>query len=196
MTTHPQNAAPSTFPIAFFDGSIAPEVKRGHYDDFVITIENDKGRRSTYAAYYLNAYPLDYGDDCKCTTDKDHDDGCPTTGWFYDESNFEYEHCYHAVNGKVITWAKIPTSDEVATALTAPETARGPTPWCFDMEAAPKCRNILVVDCEVVSEAYYDDDDGNWWLAQTGPHDFDACRPIYPTAWMEKPAPPPRPVEG
>ena len=71
-------------------------------------------------AYYLNAHPLEYQDDCAtrgCPKDEDHEDGCPTTGWFYDESNFEYDNCYYPIHGEVIAWARLPDSFKTATAL-------------------------------------------------------------------------------
>lgn len=39
---------------------------------------------------------------------------------FHDESNFEYDNCYHAVIGTVLLWAPIPKAAEIlaASALT------------------------------------------------------------------------------
>lgn len=59
------------------------------------------------------------------------------------------------------------------------------------IETAPQDGTaVLVVDNGVVSEARYDVEDKNWWLAQTGPHDFDASRAIFPALWQPMPAPP------
>lgn len=98
--------------LKFSDGSTLPEVRRGSLMDCIIVTEHS-GQRASFAAYYLNAFPLDHGDDCICKTEADHDDGCPTTGWFYDESNFEYDNCYHAVTGTVLLWAPIPKAAEI-----------------------------------------------------------------------------------
>lgn len=95
-----------------FTRSGLPDVKTGHQKCFVAMTRNKEGRECVFAAYYLNAYPLEY-DDCVCKAEDDHDDGCPTTGWFYDNSNFEYENCYYEVSGNVIAWAALPTADDV-----------------------------------------------------------------------------------
>lgn len=60
------------------------------------------------------------------------------------------------------------------------------------IETAPKDgTNVLVVHDEtIVSEAAFDIQDDNWWLAQTGPHDFDPSRAIYPTLWQPMPSAP------
>lgn len=92
----------------FKSADIPPDVGRGGMKCFVLLVEHDNGRRCTIPAYYLNRYPLEM-EDCRC--DEEHDDGCPITGWFYDESNFEYEHCYHRVEGKVLAYAEIPDAE-------------------------------------------------------------------------------------
>lgn len=105
--------------LKFAAGDVIPEVKRGHLLDCIIVTERS-GQRASFAAYYLNAFPLDHGDECICKTEADHDDGCPTTGWFYDESNFEYDNCYHAVVGTVLLWAPIPKAAEILAASALP----------------------------------------------------------------------------
>lgn len=97
-----------------------PPVKPGHMELFIVAGVSKEGRKTCYPAYYLNAYPLEYQDDCEergCPKDQNHDDGCPTTGWFYDESNFEYDNCYHPINGDVIAWATWPDRNVVHAAL-------------------------------------------------------------------------------
>jgi hypothetical protein len=86
---------PMDVTLKFSDG--VPEVKPGHMMDCIVVTERD-GKRVSFAAYYLNAYPLGYND-CICET-----------GWrtFYDESNFEYDNFYHPVNATVLLWAPIP----------------------------------------------------------------------------------------
>jgi hypothetical protein len=61
-----------------------------------------------------------------------------------------------------------------------------------DIATAPKDRNVIVWenDGEVMGEAYYDGEDDSWWWANTSPHDFDACRQVYPNLWHPMPAPP------
>ena len=99
----------------FLDGSVVPDVKAGAMLGCIIVIERRDGKRISLAAWYLNAFFLDHGNDCICESEKDHDDdmGCPTTGWFYDESNFEYENCFHPVDGTVLLWAPIPNAEDI-----------------------------------------------------------------------------------
>lgn len=101
-----------------------PEVKSGSMKGFVVLTRHKDSRETVFYAYYLNALPLEYEDGCDekrgCQKDDEHPDGCPTTGWFYDESNFEYENCYHPITAtEVIAWAALPTVDEVKAAITA-----------------------------------------------------------------------------
>lgn len=58
------------------------------------------------------------------------------------------------------------------------------------IETAPLDQYVLVAHEGVVSEARYNLEDRNWWMACTGPYDFDASSPIYPTHWCPLPAPP------
>lgn len=105
--------------LKFSNGDVVPEVKPGNMMDCIIVTERD-GKRFSFAAYYLNAFPLDHGDECICKTEAEHDEGCPTTGWFHDESNFEYENCFHAITGTVLLWAPIPRAVEILAATAFP----------------------------------------------------------------------------
>ena len=58
------------------------------------------------------------------------------------------------------------------------------------IETAPKTHSIIVWEEGVMGEAYYDHEEKSWWWANTGPHDFDACKAIYPTLWHPMPIPP------
>lgn len=102
----------------FIGGDQIPDVQRGCMKCFIILVRRVEGHEGfTMAAWYLNAYPLDM-EDCRC--DQEHDDGCPTTGWFYDSSNFEYDNCYHHVEGTVVSYAPIPTAEQAAASLKGP----------------------------------------------------------------------------
>lgn len=112
-------AAPGTKPagerreaiaLEFRPGNETPDVKQGSYSGFIVVTENDNGKHFAFAGYYLNAYPLQY-DECRCK--EPCEDGCPTTGWFYDESNFEYENCYYPISSRVVRWAPIPKADAI-----------------------------------------------------------------------------------
>lgn len=106
--------------LVFRQGGI-PEVKPGTFRGF-IGMTRYQGRENVLPIYYLNAYPLEH-EDCVCASEEIHEsgggDGCPVTGWFYDESNFEYEHCYYPVNGDVTAWAPMPTVANVKSAITS-----------------------------------------------------------------------------
>lgn len=105
--------------LKFVQGN-TPEVKAGGMDTFIIVSRNKEGRDFCYPAYYLNAYPLNYEEDCAdrgCPKDANHEDGCPTTGWFYDESNFEYDNCYHSIAAEVLAWAPLPKAADVLASL-------------------------------------------------------------------------------
>jgi hypothetical protein len=117
MGIRPSHATGPTAAVSlnFTSADTPPDVKPGNLASVILTTERD-GKHFTFPAYYLNRYPLEY-DDCKCETDKDHDMGCPTTGWFYDESNFDYDNCYHHVEGRPVAWALIPKSKDVLAAL-------------------------------------------------------------------------------
>ena len=100
--------------VLHFHHATTPPVKPGSIQSFIVLTERE-GRKASFAAYYLNQYPLAYEDGCEapeCAEGK-HEDGCPTTGWFYDESNFEYDHCYYRLKGTVLAWAPIPKPDEI-----------------------------------------------------------------------------------
>lgn len=115
-TLQPSGERREAIALDFHTGDETPDVKRGSYAGFIVVTENDNGKHFAFAGYYLNAYPLDYGDSCPkgdgCQGDG-CDDGCPTTGWFYDESNFEYENCYYPISTKVVRWAPIPKADAI-----------------------------------------------------------------------------------
>ena len=111
---HPSPA--TTAALEFQTGT--PDIAKGSMRRFIaLIVSKHSGKDYVSPLYYLNGYPLEY-EECICGADSDaHDDGCPTTGWFYDESNFDYENCYHPVPGDVVSWAELP-SPEAARALT------------------------------------------------------------------------------
>ena len=96
-----------------------PPVMRGSMGCFIcLSTGKTTGMDGVKPLYYLNEYPLEY-DECKCS--KEHDDGCPTTGWFYDESNFDYENCYYQAAGEIVAWAELPSPVHVRAALAKAE---------------------------------------------------------------------------
>lgn len=73
-------------------------------DCFLVLIKDSK---RAIPAYYLNEYPLE--DECGGENNK--------TGWFYDESNFEWDDCYYPIEGDVIAYAPMPSAEAVHAAL-------------------------------------------------------------------------------
>ena len=101
-------------------GNVPDDIHDGQLGTYIIMTRNKDGRENVFPAYYLNAHPLEYQDTCEergCPKDENHDDGCPTTGWFYDESNFEYDNCYHSISAEVIAWAALPSVAEVKSSI-------------------------------------------------------------------------------
>lgn len=98
-----------------------PSVKVGSLGTFLILTQNKDGKRHVIPAYYLNACRLEYEEPCdKHGCNGEHDDnGCPTTGWFYDESNFEYDNCYHPIRAEVLAHAPLPSVQSVEAMLAA-----------------------------------------------------------------------------
>jgi hypothetical protein len=105
--------------VKFTLGNVPP-TPAGDMDTYIIMTRNKDNREAVFPAYYLNAYPLNYDEPCEdrgCPKDAEHEDGCPTTGWFYDESNFEYDNCYHSISAEVIAWAHLPSLEAVKGSL-------------------------------------------------------------------------------
>jgi hypothetical protein len=98
----------------FYPAAQPPQLEPGQSKQVIVVSERE-GERFTYAAYYLQGFPLLY-EECVCVDGETqhHSDGCPTTGWYYDQSNFEFEHCFWPIEGTVIAWAEIPTPAQIA----------------------------------------------------------------------------------
>lgn len=100
------------------DHAKVPDVAEREMQAFIIASRsNYDGQVRTFCGYYLNGYLLDYqGEECPQCPGPDKDgccprdilDGCPTTGWFHDESNFEYDDCYYRIEGTILAFAEIP----------------------------------------------------------------------------------------
>lgn len=113
------SALPLSVTLEFRPGDEIPDVPRGNIQACIILMRSrHTGKNFTQPAYYLNGYPLEFEDGCgdpKC--EDEHDDGCPVTGWFYDNANFEYENCYYRIEGECLAWALIPKASDVEAAL-------------------------------------------------------------------------------
>jgi len=98
--------------LEYVPGTEIPPVPIGEQSYFIVAVKRSRNDKTyTFPASYLNAYPLDYEDGCRC--EGDHcEDGCPTTGWFTCESSAQYElGLYKELLGKgdeLVAWAEIP----------------------------------------------------------------------------------------
>lgn len=97
-------------------GTVIPEVKKGCEYELVVAVRRAKsGKVYSFSASYLNAYPLNYNDGCPkgdgCSGEG-CDDGCPTTGWFYqtgeDGDSSQYNSLQIANGDELVGWRHIP----------------------------------------------------------------------------------------
>jgi hypothetical protein len=96
-----------------------PEAKKGAMKYVLVAM--GKGRRA-FGAFYLNEYPLHYGDDCPDATKLNNwacckscvdGDGHPSSGWFEEKANMSDENFYFKMESP-IAWAEPPTYGECA----------------------------------------------------------------------------------
>ena len=92
-----------------------PDVQKGAVKTFLVSFLNIKtNKRYVTTADYLNWYPLDMDtDDCICEREEDHNDGCPSTGWFDSVPSAEYDRFYTPMNlqshdVKMEAWSNFP----------------------------------------------------------------------------------------
>jgi|GEM_PF-5210128 len=93
-----------------FSGSV-PETPVGEMTSVIVVTRSKRGQ-FCFAGYYLNRYPLEFEEPPE-GAEESGDDGHPTTGWYYENSNFDYESCYFPVSGEVVAWAPMPKAAEV-----------------------------------------------------------------------------------
>ena len=96
-----------------------PPVSVGCEREFIVAVYRaSSGKAYTFAASYLNAYPLQYEHECPkwkegvgCSGEG-CDDGCPTTGWFEQTGDDDYSSLYNRLEireGDVfLGWSEIP----------------------------------------------------------------------------------------
>lgn len=96
-----------------FSGSV-PETPVGEMTSVIVVTRSKRGQ-FCFAGYYLNRYPLEFEEPPE-GAEESGDDGHPTTGWYYENSNFDYESCYFPVSGEVVAWALMPKAAEVINA--------------------------------------------------------------------------------
>lgn len=93
-----------------------PSVAAGRKAEFLIAFETN-GIRQFASALYLNEYPvtMEYGCDHPDCREK-HGHGCPTSGWFWLDSDFTFEEGRKPIIGKVLAWAPL---EEISVPLAA-----------------------------------------------------------------------------
>jgi|ERR1700721_1528999 len=98
------------------DAADVPEVGARSMREFVIAIRRARtGKVYSFAASYLNEYPLNYND---CPQGNDHicdactEDGCPTTGWFEqtgaDDEGAQFHPLSLSDGDQLLGWRNIP----------------------------------------------------------------------------------------
>ncbi len=97
-------------------GTEIPPVKKGSEAEFVVAVRRSmSGKVYSFAASYLNALPLNYEYECPKGNGCEGvgcDDGCPTTGWFYETGEDGEAHQYNDLHLKdgdeLVGWRNIP----------------------------------------------------------------------------------------
>lgn len=99
-------------------GTEIPPVTKGSESEFVVAVRRaSSGKVYSFSASYLNAFPLEYRDGCPKGNDvniacEGCDDGCPTTGWFYqtgeDGDSSQYNSLHLGDGDELVGWRHIP----------------------------------------------------------------------------------------
>ncbi len=103
-----------TVPAEFRDGD--PEGLANGEQKYCLAAmrSRDDGKIYTFAAYFLNNVELHYEEGCEeCPEDENEcamaqGCGCPTTGWFNEVFDTDYDRSWERVRGTVIAHAEIP----------------------------------------------------------------------------------------
>lgn len=95
-----------------------PDIPEGSHQEVLVVAKAKKdGAFYVYGAEYLNEFPLLYPDDHECNCPEglhDRTDGCcPTTGWFEDAPNDDYDRLYTKLSLEsdyriIVAWAYMP----------------------------------------------------------------------------------------
>ncbi|WIY54106.1 Lar family restriction alleviation protein [Devosia sp. YIM 151766] len=104
----PSKAVMITDEVTWFSPEIPPSIPNGSDRYFIVAVRRaQSGNVWTFPAIYLNAYPLEF-EVCECETE--HDEGCPTTGWYTASSEGEYDENYSALlspGDELVAWSEI-----------------------------------------------------------------------------------------
>lgn len=118
------NHQPHAVSQGWHDGVTIPPVERGREKEYVVAVfRQHSGKVYTFAASYLNAYPLVYQDECPNGDGCDGngcDDGCPTTGWFRLTGDDGEAETYVSLNirkgDRLMGWRELPQWEEMLSA--------------------------------------------------------------------------------
>ncbi len=101
--------------LKWMSGTATPKIADASCEYFAVAVRRGhSGKTYTFTAVYLNKYGLEY-EDCKCSCEEEHGDGCPTTGWFTVESSNQYDGGLYthllSKGDELVAWAAIPEFD-------------------------------------------------------------------------------------
>ena len=109
------NTEQTTLPVAWHSPSVLREVPLGTQRTFIVAVRRARsGKVYSWPALYLNGYQLRYEDGgCPCGAEcKGLEDGCPTTGWYTESSEGEYDHNYFPLymdpGDEMVAWTEVP----------------------------------------------------------------------------------------
>lgn len=98
-----------------FTNGATPDTPPGSEKYFLVACRSrHDGKVRVFGAYRLNGALLHYEDGCaSCPEDADqcpmsHGDGCPTTGWFKEIYDADYDRSWERLRGDVIAYAPQP----------------------------------------------------------------------------------------
>lgn len=116
--------------------AVLPEIKKGEERSFVVAVRRaHSGKVYSFPAVYLNAYPLQFNDECPKGPGCDGtgcDDGCPTTGWYSitgdgDDGN-TYSVLHFDKGDEFLGWRELPQWD-VPALIPATVAGEAPEGW-------------------------------------------------------------------
>ncbi len=103
--------------VQWHDGKETPTVAKSYEKALTVAVRRGtSGKAYVFPACYLNAMPLVYPRECICENEADHDDGCPTSGWFTFVTSNGYDSGVYerllSPGDELLAWAELPTFDE------------------------------------------------------------------------------------
>lgn len=102
--------------VAWRDPSEIPTIRTGCMDEFILAVRSEKtGKVNTFAAHYLNKYPVEMDSTpcAACDNSCENGDGCPLTGWYTLVGDDRYDAgCFYKLDLRegrtLVAWAAMP----------------------------------------------------------------------------------------